>query len=76
MRSKEINWIITGYHADNGVSHTKWDKVNSVLNELNDAYKWPKIVYMDINTDTEHRKFKEWENSLARRGWELYNSNQ
>ena len=69
IRGKDINWILGGYHADNGVSATKWEKVNAVINELSDAYKWPKIIYMDINTDVNHKKFKEWENTLNRRNW-------
>lgn len=39
IRGKDINWILGGYHADNGVSATKWEKVNAVINELSDAYK-------------------------------------
>ena len=29
------------------------------MNDLNDAYKWPKLLYIDVNTDVEHKKFKE-----------------
>ena len=75
MRGKKVNWIISGYHANNGNNAEKWQKVNAVLNELDDAYKWPKLVCMDINTDVEHKKFVEWENTLARRGWEVLKNN-
>ena len=75
MRSRKINWVISGYHANNGHNTEKWQKVNAVPNELDDAYKWPKLVCMDINTDVEHKKFIEWEKTLPSRGWEVLKNN-
>ena len=75
MRNENFNWIILGYHADNGNNLEKWDKNNAVMNDLNDAYKWPKLLYIDVNTDVEHKKFKEWEATLENRKWQIYKSN-
>ena len=74
MRNKEFNWIISGYHAENGNNIEKWDKINAIMNDLNDAYKWPKILYIDVNTDVEHKKFKDWEITVKDRKWHLYKS--
>ena len=75
MRNGNFNWIISGYHADNSNNIEKWDKINAVMNDLNDAYKWPKLLYIDVNTDVEHKKFKEWEATLENRKWKIYKSN-
>ena len=45
------------------------------MSDLNDAYKWPKLLYIDVNTDTTHQKFQEWEATLNNRGWNIYKSN-
>ena len=74
IKSKNKNWIISGYHADNGNSKQKWNKINSILNDLDDSYQWPKVVYMDINTDVTHKKFIEWEQTLPSKGWNIYKS--
>ena len=76
MKTRDPNWIISAYHAENGNNKEKWEKVNSTLDNLNDAYKWPKVVYLDINTDVNHQKFKEWESTLPARGWNIHKSNE
>ena len=54
------NWVVAGYHAMNGSSTTKWDKITKFLGELNDQYTYPKLIYMDINSDTSTDKYQKW----------------
>ena len=58
----------------NGNNQEKWKDIENYLSYLNEQYIYPKIVYLDINTDIGDRKYKEWKHSTESDGWEIHES--
>jgi len=52
----------------NGNSTNKWEKVTKFLGDLNDQYSYPKMIYMDINSDTSTEKYGGWMRKRIREG--------
>jgi hypothetical protein len=48
MDKNEI-WLIAGFHAKGGSSRDKWEEASEFLDDINNQYIHPKIIYLDIN---------------------------
>ena len=44
----------------NGKNREKWEEVLIFMDQLNEQYIQPKVVYIDINSDVGERSYKEW----------------
>ena len=55
----DIRWIVGGYQAPNGNNKTKWEEVRRTIEDLDDEYKYPKILYIDVNTSIHDDKYKK-----------------
>ena len=41
---------------------------------MDQQYQCPKIIYIDINTDIQHEKYKEFKNETTMKGWKFHES--
>ena len=60
--------ITSAYHTMNGNSKKKWNQVWKYINSINEAYQYPKLIYMDINSDINTQEFKEFERKMVIKG--------
>ena len=42
-------WIIGGVHAGNANNRAKWEEVERIIEDIDENYTMPKILYIDIN---------------------------
>ena len=49
-----------GVQAPNGNSKTKWEVVKRTIEDLDDEYKYPKVMYIDVNTSITDDKYRKW----------------
>ena len=62
MTEKVNNNIIVGAHqAPNGKNMHKWTELKILLEGLDRQYPYPKILYVDANTDVSTNIFKRLE---------------
>ena len=47
-----------GIQAPNGNNKNKWEEVKRNIEDLDDEYKYPKILYIDVNTSILDEKYK------------------
>ena len=54
---KKKRWIIGGVHAGSANNRAKWEEVERTIEDIDENYIIPKILYIDINAQVTSEKY-------------------
>lgn len=66
------NLVVGAHQAPNEKNMHKWLELEVLLEGLDLEYSYPKIVYVDTNTEVTSRIFERLEEKLGRKNWQVH----